>query len=125
MHELGVAFRVIDTVKDVARENDLTQIHSVTLELGEVSTVIESYLQNCWKWAVKREGEMLEDTLLVVETIPAVTYCEDCRRTYDTVAHGKICPHCGSEHTYLIQGNEFNIKEIASVGVQRDNTVEK
>ena len=35
---------------------------------------------------------MLEDTLLVVETIPAVTYCEDCRRTYDTVAHGKICP---------------------------------
>ena len=34
MHELGVAFRVIDTVKDVARENDLTQIHSVTLELG-------------------------------------------------------------------------------------------
>ena len=40
MHELGVAFRVIDTVKDVARENDLTQIHSVTLELGEVSTVI-------------------------------------------------------------------------------------
>ena len=66
MHELGVAFRVIDTVKDVARENDLTQIHSVTLELGEVSTVIESYLQYCWKCAVKREGEMLEDTLLVV-----------------------------------------------------------
>ena len=23
-------------------------------------------------------------TLLMVETIPAVTYCEDCRRTYDT-----------------------------------------
>ena len=127
MHELGVVFRVIDTVKDVARENDLTQIHSVTLELGEVSTVIESYLQNCWKWAVKREGGMLEDTLLEVETIPAVTYCEDCRRTYDTVAHGKICPHCGSEHTYLIQGNELISKRLraASVGVQRDNTVEK
>ena len=29
-----------------------------------------------------------------------------------TVEHGKICPYCGSEHTYLQQGNEFNIKEI-------------
>ena len=39
-------------------------------------------------------------------------YCEDCRKTYPTVEHGKICPHCGSEHTYLLQGSEFNIKEI-------------
>lgn len=112
MHELGVVFRVMDTVKDVAQENSLTRIHSVTLELGEVSTVIESYLQNCWKWAVRREGGVFEDAQLLVETIPAVTYCEDCRRTYDTVAHGKICPYCGGEHTCLIQGNEFNIKEI-------------
>ena len=25
---------------------------------------------------------------------------------------GKICPYCGSEHTYLVQGNEHQIKEI-------------
>jgi hydrogenase nickel incorporation protein HypA/HybF len=112
MHELGVVFHVIKMVEEVAKDNSLTQIESVTLELGEVSTVIESYLQNCWKWAVANRTEIMKDAKLLVETIPAVTYCEDCEKTYETVAHGKICPYCKSEHTYLVQGNEFNIKEI-------------
>ena len=55
---------------------------------------------------------MLKETELIVEIIPAVTYCEDCKKTYSTVEHGKTCPHCQSSNTYLIAGNEFNIKEI-------------
>ena len=54
-----------------------------------------------------REGCELE-----IETIPAVTFCEDCEETYGTVEYGKTCPYCGSEHTFLIQGNEHQIKEI-------------
>lgn len=112
MHELGVVFQVIRTVEDVARENDLTKIGSVTLEVGEVSGVVEAYLQSCWNWAMKKQGELLCDAGLIVETVPAVTYCEDCKKTYGTVEHGKICPYCGGGHTWLAQGNEFNIKEI-------------
>ena len=33
---------------------------------------------------------------------------------YGTVAHGKICPYCGSEHTYLLRGNEFILKNITA-----------
>lgn len=113
MHELGVVFYVIKTVEEVAKENQLTEIEAVTLQLGEVSGVIESYLQNCWKWAVEKKSEILKESALVVETIPAVTFCEDCEKTYGTVEHGKICPYCGSERTYLQQGNEFFIKEIS------------
>ena len=47
-----------------------------------------------------------------METIPAVTFCEACQKTYPTVQHGKICPHCGSERTFLQSGDEFNIREI-------------
>ncbi len=112
MHELGVVFHVIKTVEEVARENDITEIKSVTLEIGEVSTVIEQYLRKCWKWATEKKSELLQGVELVVEVIPAVTYCEDCRQTYATVEHGKICPHCHSSKTYLLQGKEFLIKEI-------------
>ena len=111
MHELGVTFHIMDHLEKVAKENQVTHIHSVTLELGEVSTVIESYLQNCWTWAAKKRP-MFADAKLIVETLPAVTYCEDCEKTYPTVEYGKTCPHCGSEKTYLLQGSEFNIKEI-------------
>ena len=72
MHELGVVFHVIKIVEEVATENELTEVESVTLELGEVSGVIESYLQNCWKWAVKKRSEILKDAVLMVETIPEI-----------------------------------------------------
>ena len=111
MHELGVTFHIMDHLEKVAKENQVTHIHSVTLELGEVSTVIESYLQNCGTWAAKKRP-LFTDAKLIVETLPAITYCEDCEKTYPTVEYGKICPHCGSERTYLLQGSEFNIKEI-------------
>ena len=111
MHELGVTFHIMDHLEKVAKENQVTHIHSVTLELGEVSTVIESYLQNWWK-KKKKKRPLFTDAKLIVETLPAITYCEDCEKTYPTVEYGKICPHCGSERTYLLQGSEFNIKEI-------------
>ena len=42
MHELGIVFHIIRTVEDVARQNDVTRIRRVTLQLGEVSGVVEA-----------------------------------------------------------------------------------
>lgn len=113
MHELGVVFRIIDDLTEVGKENKLEKIHSVTLLLGEVSGVVPSLLTDAWKWASNRT-ELMKDSELIIETLPAVTFCEDCKSEYETVTYGKICPKCGSEHTYLLKGNEFMIKEIAA-----------
>ena len=111
MHELGIVFHIIDSLEEVGREQNLVAIASVTLEVGEVSTIIDTYLKDCWKWAVGRTT-LLKGAELRVETVPAVTFCEACGKTYGTVEHGKTCPACGSEKTYLVSGNEVSIKEI-------------
>lgn len=111
MHELGVVFKIIDDLKEVAAANDVTEIRRVTMELGEVSTVIPDYLVDCWNWA-REKHELLRGCEMIVEKIPAVTYCEDCRGEYSTVEYGKTCPYCGSGNTYLLRGSEFMIKEI-------------
>ena len=111
MHELGIIFYIIDDVKEVAIKNKVNHVNKVVLELGEVSGVVPYYLEDCWKWATNKE-DILRGCELKIETIKAITYCEDCKSEYETVAHGKICPNCGSEHTYLKIGNEVNIKEI-------------
>ena len=111
MHELGVVFKVIDQVEQIAAENDVTRVEAVTLQLGEVSAVIPEYLADCWKWAVKRT-EVMKEARLEIETIPAVTHCDGCGRDYGTVAHGRTCPYCGSGETWLKQRNEFIIKQI-------------
>ncbi|MGN0660011.1 MAG: hydrogenase maturation nickel metallochaperone HypA [Emergencia sp.] len=111
MHELGIVFHIMDSLEEVGKENRLTEISSVTLEIGQVSTIVDTCLLECWKWACGR-SELLRGAELLIEEIPAVTFCENCGKTYDTVAHGRICPLCGSEKTVLVQGNEVNIKEI-------------
>ena len=83
MHELGIVFHIIDSLKEVGEENHLKQIAGVTLEVGEVSGVLEDYLQSCWRWASDRT-ELLKGASLTVEQIPAVTFCEDCKKTYST-----------------------------------------
>lgn len=111
MHELGVTFHIMDNLEKIAAEQNVTEITKVTLEIGEVSAVVEAYLENCWKWAAKKRP-LFTNARLVVETLPAVTYCQACQQTYPTVEYGKVCPHCGSPDTYLLRGNECNIKEI-------------
>lgn len=111
MHELGIVFHMIKTVERIAEENVLTSVSSVTLELGEVSGVVPHELTSCWNWAVA-QTEVLKGAELRIETIPAVTLCESCNRTYPTAPQGRICPLCGSEETVLLQGNEINLKEI-------------
>ncbi|MBO6237509.1 MAG: hydrogenase maturation nickel metallochaperone HypA [Bacteroidales bacterium] len=111
MHELGIVFYIIRDVKKVAEENHVGHVSAVAMDIGEVSTVVPEYLTDCWRWAADKE-EMLKGCELKVNTIPAVTRCEDCGAEYGTVRYGRKCPHCGSEHTFLLQGNQVEIKEI-------------
>ena len=109
--ELSIVTYVVKQVQEIAKENNLTEIESVTLEFGEVSGIVPEYLEDCWNWYTKKEP-IIQGTKFLYEIIPAVTWCDDCKTTYPTVQYGKTCPHCGSGNTWLQQGNEINIKQI-------------
>lgn len=91
MHELGVVFHIMDNVEKVAQENKVEGISKVVLELGEVSTVIESYLQNCWKWAAKKR-ELFDGAELVVEQLPVSPTARDVGRPTPQWNMGKFVP---------------------------------
>ena len=111
MHELGIVFYIIRDVKQAAQENGVEHVSSVVMNIGEVSTIVPEYLTDCWRWAADKE-ELLKGCQLQINTIPAVTHCDGCGQDYPTVAHGKTCPHCGSPDTWLLRGNEVEIKEL-------------
>jgi hydrogenase nickel incorporation protein HypA/HybF len=50
MHELSIVTYVIDQVKEIAEQNDLKDVESVTLEFGGVSGIVPEYLVDCWAW---------------------------------------------------------------------------
>ncbi len=111
MHELGIVFYIIRDVKQVAEENHVNHVSAVVMDIGEVSTVVPHLLSDCWRWATDKE-DLLKGCELKVNLIPAVTHCDGCGHEYETVSYGKTCPQCHSENTWLLRGNEVEIKQI-------------
>ena len=62
--------------------------------------------------SLAEKDELFKGSKLIIETEKAATYCEGCKKTYETVKYGRKCPYCGSDETYLLYGNEVYIKEI-------------
>ena len=47
MHELGIVVRVIEQVEKVAEENKVEKVAKLTLEVGEVSSVVPDLFTDC------------------------------------------------------------------------------
>jgi hydrogenase nickel incorporation protein HypA/HybF len=110
MHELGVVMEVIKVVEKAMKDNDLQQVEKIVLQIGEVSSMIPRYIQECFPAAI--DGTGLEDCELEIEILPANALCKECRKVYPVVPTKGVCPHCGSNRKELLGGREFNIKEI-------------
>lgn len=111
MHELGIVFHIIRSINSVAKANNIKKIKKVTLQIGEVSSVIPEYLMDCYKWAIQKE-EILNESSLEIEVIEGINHCNECGMDYKATVFGRICPNCHSEDTVLLSGNETNIKSI-------------
>ena len=88
MHELGIVFYIIRDVKKAALENAVEHVSAVVMNIGEVSTVVPELLADCWHWASDREP-LLRGCELKVNTIPAITRCDNCGEEYETVRYGR------------------------------------
>lgn len=112
MHELGVVFDVIRTVEDFAKENGITRIGILVLQIGELSSMIPKYIEACYPAAV--EGTMLQDTELRIEILPGNGMCKSCGKVFNLLANDRTCPNCNGREWELLSGKEFMIKEIVA-----------
>ena len=111
MHELGIVTHAIKTIQEFADENGIREISAATLRVGEVSGVIHSEFESCWNY-FRKKYPATQNAVLKIEVEPAFTWCDGCEKVYRTVEHGRICPYCGSEKTWLLRGRECSVKEI-------------
>lgn len=114
MHELGIVVRVIEQVEKVAEQNNVQKVTKLTLEVGEVSSVVPDLFKDCFEWS-KKKSKYLKEAELELIVLEALSYCQDCRETYKTTEYAKQCPHCGSNNTYLVVGDEITIKDLTVI----------
>lgn len=112
MHEIGVMIEVVKMVENFARENKVTKIEKLVLQIGELSPMIPRYIEECYPAAVY--GTSLEETKLEIEILPGNGICKDCNKVFNLIENKNKCPHCGSRNWEILCGKEFMIKEIVA-----------
>ena len=103
MHELGTIYYVMKTVENLAAENKLTKVGSITLEVGEVSGIVPEFLTDFWEYA-RKKNDLFRDTELKIETLHAITYwtavppgCSRRRSCFRSTAASSRSPSTSSQ----------------------------
>lgn len=68
MHELGVVIKVVETVEEFARRNGVTRIEALVLQIGEFSSMVPMYIEDCFPAAA--DGTILRNAKLRIEIQP-------------------------------------------------------
>jgi len=112
MHELGVVIEVVKTVEHFAREHGVTKIDSLVLQIGELSSIVPKYVEDCFPAAA--DGTLLQEAKLRIEIVPGDASCGTCGGIFNIIRNRGTCPACGSKGWELLSGKEFVIKEIVA-----------
>lgn len=110
MHELGIINSMVKTIEKVVKDENLTEVETIVLEVGELSGVVPRFLEECYPAAVYKT--FMEKTRLELEVIPGIVRCKDCGKEFNAMAHDLACPCCGSREMEILSGNDFMIKEL-------------
>lgn len=108
---MGIVIHLAKSLNEMAEENHITKYGSVTLQIGEVSGIVNDLFLDFWNY-YREKQPLLQECVMKIEPIEAITHCDDCGKDYPTVKYGRTCPYCNSEKTWLITGNETIIKEV-------------
>ena len=110
MHELGIVMEIVRVVDELAKEQGITSVETIVLQIGELSPVVPMYIEECFPAAV--DGTFMEKTKLEIEIMPGNGICKDCSTVFNVLKAKGTCTKCGSKSFDILSGRDFNIKEI-------------
>ncbi len=111
MHELSIAYSLVESAGEAARQAGAKQVNVVHLRLGKLSGVVKDSLQFGYDIAVK--GTLLEGSQLLIEELPVVIFCESCQREVALEGIQNFrCPQCGTPSREVRQGKELEIRSM-------------
>lgn len=111
MHELGLCDALLKMVVRIAEEDgEVSEIESVTVEIGELSGVVPRFMEECWTAVVDQTP--YEHTKLVIEMKKGKLICESCGKLFPGTVETRRCPFCESPKLTPAEGRGMLLKEI-------------
>jgi hydrogenase nickel incorporation protein HypA/HybF len=116
MHELQVTERILNIALKHAETNDVNQIISIQLKVGELSDLEDEWMQKYFDYLSKET--IAKDAKLKIERVPVVMECDACSHSFQVnIKEIKeiFCPECDNKKCTLISGREYYVKDMEVV----------
>lgn len=121
MHEMGLLYKIISSVRTAAEENHVRRIKSIELDIGELSGILPVFLQHYFI-PFTQEDPLFYCAELVINSIEGTGFCGKCRKIHPITGFGMPCPGCGSMDVRIVSGREVTIRNILVETDEEENT---
>ena len=110
MHELGICDALLKMLRNVAEEEKLQNVQSITVEVGTLSGVVPRFLSDCWQAVI--DGTEFDAVDMIVETVEGEAQCIECGERFVADLERLRCPNCGGNKLTPVSGTDLTLKEI-------------
>ena len=110
MHELSLAYEVIELAKREIIKNKVTTIFEMEIEVGDLSGVEADAFQSALEMIAK--NTLLEQTLFHINRQPAKGRCSTCDLEFEMKERMATCPVCQRFPSEISGGQEFRVSSI-------------
>lgn len=98
---------VLEIAERQARAADATQIHGLSLRVGQLTAIAPEALEHAF--AVLRQGTLAQHAQLAVEYVPAAYWCASCQEEFEAQDLTSECPRCGAASRDVRRGRELQL----------------
>jgi len=125
VHEFSTAVGVVETVLDVARQNNATKVKKIELVVGEFTMLNDDQLK--FSFEIASEGTIAEGAEVIIKKQKGEIECLDCqykgeiadREKKEELDHFVVdlvnifeCPKCHSNRTKISGGRDIYVNNI-------------
>jgi hydrogenase nickel incorporation protein HypA/HybF len=111
MHELSIAYSLVELASESAKEAGATKVCAVHLRLGVLSGVVRGALE--FSYEIAAADTPLAGSVLVVTELPVRVYCASCEEEVELASVQRFrCPKCDTPSGDIRQGRELEIELI-------------
>jgi len=111
MHEVAIMTEAVRMAVEAAQAAGAKRITALRLRIGALSGVVPDAMQ--FAWDVVRQGTMLAEARLEIESVVARCWCANCQAEFDAKEFFSECPRCHDLSGELRCGRELEIAAVA------------
>ncbi|CAK0768916.1 Hydrogenase maturation factor HypA [Gammaproteobacteria bacterium] len=114
MHELAVAYALVEQVEMLIHQNQAQRATHIYLRIGPLSGIVPELLSDAIS-IVAASSRMAGAELEMTRTSIRI-YCQVCEAEDEVEINRLLCPSCGNWHTKMISGDELLLERIELEG---------